>query len=168
MEYHNGERIQNAGTVPSMAAARYEDKTAFTMMGQGTSYEEVEERANNIAQALVDEGVEPGDRVGLLVPNAPLFAPAYFGAIKAGAVATPLNLRMDPETLEYVLEDAGTDIVVRSAYLSEGTLGWDPDILAENVETTFSPNASLKSGLLVKASRSSTSAPSRAAGLARL
>lgn len=134
MEYHNGERIQHAGVIPSMAASRYTDKTAFSFMGQEVTFDEVETRANKIAQTLVDLGVEPGERVGLFIPNEPLFPAAYYGAIKAGAVATPLNLRMDPETLTYVLNDAGVSVLISSAFLSESTLGYDPMELAESAD----------------------------------
>ncbi len=134
MEYHKGERIQHAGVIPSMAASRYTDKTAFSFMGQEVTFDEVEARANKIAHTLVDLGVEPGDRVGLFIPNEPLFPAAYYGAIKAGAVATPLNLRMDPETLTYVLNDADVSVLISSAFLSESTLGYDPMDLAESAE----------------------------------
>lgn len=134
MEYHQGEKVRNVGTIPSMAAARYRDKTALTFMGQEVSFNELEARANKIAQALIDEGVEPGDRVGIFIPNEPMFPAAYYGAIKAGAVATPLNLRMDPETLAYVLQDAGVDVMISSAYLSESTLGYDPFMLSEEAD----------------------------------
>lgn len=142
MEYHKGERLQHVGLVPTMAASRYEDKTAFTFMGAETSFSEVEEEANKLANVLVDLGVEPGDRVALMIPNEPKYPVAYYGAIKAGAVATPLNLRMDPETLSYVVEDAGADVIVSSAFLSEETLGWDPMEMADSVETLLTPGQS--------------------------
>lgn len=142
MEYHNGEQVRHVGSLPSMAAARYGDKTAFTFMGTETSYAELERDANKLANALVDQGVEPGDRVGILIPNEPAFPVAYFGIIKTGAIATPLNLRMGPETLKYVIEDAGADVIVSSAYLSEATLGWDPMDLADSVEMLITPGRS--------------------------
>ena len=119
MEYHQGERVEHMGMLPTMAAHRYGDKTLFTFMGREHSYEEIEAQANQMANVLVDQGVEPGDRVGIFVPNTPQFPVAYFGAIKAGAVATPLNLRMDPETLGYVVQDAGIDVVVGSPYIAD-------------------------------------------------
>jgi long-chain acyl-CoA synthetase len=139
MEYYQGERIEHMGVLPRMAADRYTDKTAFTFMGQETTFEELEEESNKFANVLVDHGVEPGDRVGLFIPNTPRFPIAYFGSIKAGGVATPLNLRMDPETLGYVVEDAGIDILVGSPYVAEEVQG-----LAEaaGVETLIMPGMS--------------------------
>ncbi|WP_222863678.1 class I adenylate-forming enzyme family protein [Natronococcus pandeyae] len=119
MEYHHGDRLEHMGTVPTMAADRYGEKTAFSFMGSDQSYREFETQANRVANVLVDHGVEPGDRVGLFIPNTTQFPSAYFGIIKAGAVATPLNLRMDSETLGYVIQDAGIDTMIASAFLAD-------------------------------------------------
>jgi len=139
MEYHRGEQLRHMGMLPRMAAERYADKTAFTFMGQKTSYEEVEAESNKLANVLVENGVEPGDRVGIFIPNTPRFPVAYFAILKAGAVATPLNLRMDPETLGYVVQDAGIDVLIGSPYVAEEVQG-----LAEaaGVETLILPGVS--------------------------
>ena len=139
MEYHKGERVEHMGLLPTMAAHRYGEKTLFTFMGREHSYEEVEQKADKLANVLVDQGVKPSDRVGLFIPNTPQFPVAYFGAIKAGAVATPLNLRMDPETLTYVVEDAGIDVIVGSPYVAE-----EVQNLAEaaDIETLLVPGVS--------------------------
>lgn len=139
MEYHRGEQIRHMGLLPRMAADRYADKTVFTFMGQETSFEEVEAESNKLANVLVDQGVEPGDRVGLFIPNTPRFPVAYFGILKAGAVATPLNLRMDPETLAYVVQDAGIDVLIGSPYVAD-----EVQQLAEvaGVETLLLPGVS--------------------------
>jgi len=61
---------------------------------------------------LADHGVDPGDRVGLYVPNTLQFPESYFGIIKAGGVPVALNLRLDPDTMAYVLSDSGADVLV--------------------------------------------------------
>ena len=119
MEYHHGERLRHVGRLPTMAADRYREKTAFSLMGAEQSYTELEAEANRVANVLTAQGVAPGDRVGLFIPNTTQFAPAYFGTVKAGGVATPLNLRMDPETLAYVIQDAGIDVLIASAFLAD-------------------------------------------------
>ncbi|MDJ1430880.1 AMP-binding protein [Halostagnicola sp. A-GB9-2] len=136
MMYHHGERVEHMGTLPTMSADRYGDKTAFSFMGTEQSYNELEAESNTVANVLVDHGVEPGDRVGLFIPNTNQFPAAYFGAIKAGAVATPLNLRMDPETLAYVINDAGANVVIASAFLADEAQGLAD---AAGIETLFLP-----------------------------
>jgi long-chain acyl-CoA synthetase len=136
MERYQGEPLRHLGDLPAMGAQRYEDKAAFQYYGQQVSYEELDEKARRVANALLDAGVEPGDRVGLLIPNTIQFPPAYFGSIKAGAVAVPLNLRMDPETLVYVVEDVDMEYVIGANQLVNEALD-----LAEaaDVGTLFLP-----------------------------
>ena len=139
MEYYRGEPLRHLGDLSSMGAARYEEKAAFVFHGQELSYAGLEAESNKIANVLTDNGVESGDRVGLFIPNTLEFPPAYFGLIKAGAVAVPLNLRMDPETLAYVIQDAGADHVIGSAFLSEEVQGLAQ---AAQVETLYLPGVS--------------------------
>ena len=120
MEYHDGRPLRHVGTLPSMLAHRYGEKTAVIGPTGEHSYREMERRANGVANVLVDHGVGPGDRVGLYLPNTFQFPEAFFGAIKAGAVPVALNLRMDPDSLTFVLEDAGVDHLVSSPLLVGG------------------------------------------------
>jgi long-chain acyl-CoA synthetase len=112
MEYFNGAPLRHLADVVAMGADRYGEKTAFTSFGEALSYAGLDEESNRVANMLVDHGVEPGDRVALFVPNTNQFPETYFGVLKSGAVAVPLNLRMDPETLVYVLRDSGADYLV--------------------------------------------------------
>jgi len=119
MEIFDGEPLRHMGDLPAMAAHRYGSKTAFEAFGQERTYAEVDDRANKVANVLADEGVEPGDRVGLFIPNTLQFPEAYFGSIRAGAVPVPLNLRMDPNTLVYVVQNAEADHVIGSPLLAD-------------------------------------------------
>ncbi|WP_255195945.1 class I adenylate-forming enzyme family protein [Halorarius litoreus] len=119
MEHFNGEPLRHMGDLPAMAAHRYGDEVAFTSFGQPTTFQGLHEEANRVANMLVDHGVEPDDRVGLFIPNTSQFPEAYFGAIRAGAVPVPLNLRMDPGTLVYVLQNAEADHVIGSPLLAD-------------------------------------------------
>ncbi len=119
MEHHDGEPLRHMGDLPAMAADRYGKKTAFTAMGQAYSFSDLDENADRVAGMLAANGVEPGDRVGLLIPNTTQFPESYFGAIRAGAVPVPLNLRMDPNTLVYVVRNAEADHVIASPLLAD-------------------------------------------------
>jgi len=122
MEYHDGDPLHHVGDVPAMGAHRYGEKTAIILQeyGEHQSFAELDERANRVASALVERGVEPDDRVALFLPNTLQFPETFFGAIRAGAVPVPLNLRMDAETLTYILEDADVDHLVTSPLLVGG------------------------------------------------
>lgn len=139
MEYHNGKPLRHMGDLPAMAAHRYGEKTAFVGLGREQSFVELDTERKQVANVLLDAGVEPGERVGLCVPNTIQFPSAYFGTISAGAVPIPLNLRMDPETLVFVLEDADVDSVIASPLLADETRELTG---AANVERTFLPGVS--------------------------
>jgi long-chain acyl-CoA synthetase len=134
MKYFQGEPLRHVGDLPTMGASRYRDKLAFEYRGEERSYAELEARANQVANVLVDAGIEPGDRVALYLENSLQFPEALFGVIKAGAVAVPLNHRMDLDRLAYILGDADARALVGSAVFPSVVKD-----LAEHVPTTFFP-----------------------------
>ncbi|MFW6171513.1 MAG: AMP-binding protein, partial [Planctomycetota bacterium] len=70
---------------------------------QDTSYAETDRRANALAQLLVEQGIERGDRVGLLAANSSEYVAAYYGILKAGAVVVPLNASADNNSCRALL-----------------------------------------------------------------
>src|SRR3974390_1369972 len=62
-------------------------------------------------------GVRAGDRVGLWLKNCPEFVPALFGVFQAGAVAVPINNFLKPDEVNYILGDAGIDVLITDADL---------------------------------------------------
>ncbi len=121
MRYHRQEPLRHVGDVPAMGADRYGEKLALTYRGDEQSYADLLARSNRVAGALVAHGVEPGDRVAMLIENSLQFPETLFGAMRAGAVPVPLNHRMDGDTLAYVLRDAdATALVVSPAFPSVG------------------------------------------------
>ena len=72
------------------------------------TFAELNERCNRLAHALLDGGIAKGERVGLLLMNSAEFMEAYFALAKVGAVVVPLNWRLVPDELEFILKDSGT------------------------------------------------------------
>jgi len=70
------------------------------------TFAELNARSNRMANALAALGVAAGDRVALLFNNDYRFLETLFGAMRLGAVAVPLNIRMGDEALRYVAEDS--------------------------------------------------------------
>jgi acyl-CoA synthetase (AMP-forming)/AMP-acid ligase II len=97
------------------AARRYRDKTALVFGAETMTFAEVDRRADQFAQALLDAGLRPGDRVALLLPNGLQMAEAYFGTARAGVVAVPLNTRWAPAELAFALKDAEPRLVIADA-----------------------------------------------------
>ena len=71
------------------------------------TFQELNERCNRTANAFLDAGVKKGERIGFLLMNSAEFMEAYCAAAKIGAVVVPLNWRLVPDELEFILKDSG-------------------------------------------------------------
>ena len=100
------------GQMLTQAAATNPYKTAVIFRDSRTSYSELNRRANQVANGLIGLGVQPGDRVGLLMHNLPLFMEAYYGILKSGASVVPLNVLYKAGEVEYILNDSGAKAVL--------------------------------------------------------
>lgn len=87
------------------SAERFPDKEAFRCDGQGLTYAALVERANRLAAMLIEQGVKPGDRVGIYLPKSLETAVALFGILKAGAAYVPLDPHMPLSRLAFILRD---------------------------------------------------------------
>lgn len=70
------------------------------------------EKANRFANLLLERGIKKGDKVGILLMNCLEWLPIYFGILKTGAIAVPLNFRYSAEEIQYCVELAEVDILV--------------------------------------------------------
>ena len=69
-------------------------------------------KANRFANALIDCGIGKGDKVGILLMNCLEWLPIYFGILKTGAMAVPLNFRYSSDEIKYCLDLAEADVLV--------------------------------------------------------
>jgi fatty-acyl-CoA synthase len=76
------------------------------------TYREFAERTHRLANALQAIGVGPGDRVSFLTPNSHQLLEAYYGVLEAGGVLNPINIRLTPREIGYILEHAHSRVVV--------------------------------------------------------
>ncbi len=70
------------------------------------------EKANRFANLLVERGIKKGEKVGILLMNWLEWLPIYFGILKTGALAVPLNFRYSADEIKYCVELAEIDILV--------------------------------------------------------
>ncbi|MGF1609564.1 MAG: acyl-CoA synthetase [Kiloniellales bacterium] len=77
-----------------------------------TSFQDLQRQSNRLANLLAANGIKQGDRVGILLPQAPETAIAHIATYKLGAVAVPLFTLFGPEALEYRLADSGARALV--------------------------------------------------------
>ncbi|HEY8414685.1 MAG TPA: o-succinylbenzoate--CoA ligase [Thermaerobacter sp.] len=78
------------------------------------SFAELDRRASAVARRLVALGVRPGDRVALLLPNAPEWAELLFGVGRAGGVLVPLNVRLAPAELAWQIGQVAPRLVIHA------------------------------------------------------
>jgi len=88
-------------------------KTALFWGDEQFSYGEFWATACRVAKRLRAEfGVQRGDRIGIWLQNCPQFVPAIFGAWQAGAVVVPINNFLKPPEVEFILKDAGINVLI--------------------------------------------------------
>ena len=107
-----GYLFETAVALTPSKPAVFQGETVFT-------YAELDARCNRAANALAALGVTAGSRVALLFNNDVCFLEMLFGAMRLGAVAVPLNIRMGDEALRYVAEDSEATVMVAGAALAE-------------------------------------------------
>lgn len=101
--------------------AREHSDLDFAVLGaKRITYREADAVTNQIAHALIGAGLAKGDRFAYLSKNSIDYALMFYGASKAGVVPVPLNYRLAPPELAYIINDAGAKLVICSAEYVEG------------------------------------------------
>ena len=93
------------------AATFFGDKIGVIDGDETFTYRAFATRTHRLANALVDLGVEPGDRVSFITFNTHHLLEAYYGVIEAGAVLNPVNIRLAPHEIAYILDHAASRVV---------------------------------------------------------
>ncbi|TFV63637.1 long-chain fatty acid--CoA ligase [Geodermatophilus sp. DF01-2] len=93
-------------------AAQHGDRPALRMDEAVLDYDRFHEAAAGVAAGLRDRGVQPGDRVGMVLPNVVSFPVVFYGTLMAGAAVVPMNPLLKAREVEYYLRDSGARLVV--------------------------------------------------------
>jgi fatty-acyl-CoA synthase len=103
----------------------------FVLADEGTAtYAQLAAWSARIAAGLLEEGLGDGDRVALLLPNSPAMIAALFAISRAGGVAVPLHVRLQPRELEYVLRQSGATVLLTVEAFRDAAIGAALDELA--------------------------------------
>ncbi|HXY86729.1 MAG TPA: AMP-binding protein [Gaiellaceae bacterium] len=120
----------NLARILGDAAAAHGARPALLGESGTITYAELERRAGVAAAILRERGVHTGDRVAIRLPNGSGFVAAYFGALKLGAIAVPLNLLLAPAEIEARIEASTPRLLV------EDELDGDVDPLVGSLDLT--------------------------------
>jgi fatty-acyl-CoA synthase len=93
------------------AEQQYPARTAIVCNQDRFTYAQFAERVGRLAGALRQAGIQAGDRVAFLGANCHRLLEAYYGVPEAGAVLLPLNIRLAPDELAFILNDSGATIL---------------------------------------------------------
>ena len=100
------------------AAAVYPNHIAVIHGERRYDYAELYRRSRKLASALRGRGVERGDTVSIIAPNTPAILEAHYGVPMAGAVLNPINTRLDPDTVAFILEHGEAKVLLTDRELS--------------------------------------------------
>jgi long-chain acyl-CoA synthetase len=90
----------NLASIVTETAERIPDGIAYKLDDNEVNWQAVDEGSARVAGLLKEKGLEPGDRVGIMLPNVPYFPIAYFGVLRAGGAVVPMNVLLKPKGAE--------------------------------------------------------------------
>ena len=117
---------ESLATILTDTAAAQPDHVAFKLDDLELTYGMLDEGSARIAGLLRSRGIEPGDRVGIMLPNVPYFPVVYYGILRAGGVVVPMNVLLKEREVRFYLEDSGREAAVRLARVRGGRLSPAP------------------------------------------
>src|SRR5712672_584609 len=92
------------------------DKAAVIDLGgeqvpRQLTFRQIDAMANGVARALAKRGFVRGDRIGILSANRAEFIAAYYGIMRAGLVAVPVNFKFPRQTIHFIVKDSGAKLL---------------------------------------------------------
>jgi long-chain acyl-CoA synthetase len=102
---------ENLASILTETAERHGDRTAVKLDDVEVTYEMLNEGSGRVAGLLKERSLEPGDRVGIMLPNVPYFPIVYYGILRAGGVVVPMNVLLKGREVEFYLDDPGAKLL---------------------------------------------------------
>ena len=102
---------QNLARILTETAERHGDRTALKLDDTEVTYAALDEGSARFAGLLRSKGFEVGDRIGIMLPNVPYFAVAYYGILRAGGVVVPMNVLLKARETGFYLSDPGAKLL---------------------------------------------------------
>ena len=111
-------RRQNWTNQLARHALMQPDATALRFLGHTTTWRELDRRVATLAGALSRRGVGFGDRVLILMLNRTEFIESFLAVNKLGAIAVPVNFRMTPPEIAFLVSDCQAEVVITESVLA--------------------------------------------------
>ncbi len=94
------------------SAASHPERPALMLDGISISYAQLDDLTARTAALLRRRGLQDGDPVGVMLPNVPEFAIAYYGVLRAGGVVVPMNVLLKQREVAFYLDDPGAKLLI--------------------------------------------------------
>src|SRR5215472_8483939 len=117
-----GDYLSRAAAVYGHRTAVFDEPEAIGSLGALT-YRELESRARGMALALDGMGVDHGERVAIVSPNAARFLISYFGVSAYGRILVPINYRLNSDEIAYIADHSGTSVLLVDPESAESLRG---------------------------------------------
>jgi long-chain acyl-CoA synthetase len=116
--------VTNLATVLTNTAQARPDAPALKFMGHDIGYGPLAGMAAKVAGALRENGIQPGDRVAIILPNVPAFPVVFWGILLAGGTVVPMNPLLKAGEIDYFFSDSGAKVAfVWPDFVDEATKG---------------------------------------------
>jgi long-chain acyl-CoA synthetase len=124
----------NLASIATESAARVPGNPAVRLGGAELTYAELDDRSARLATLLREKGLQPDDRVGVMLPNVLEFPVSYYGVLRAGGVVVPMNVLLKRREIAFYLEDSGAKLLLAWHGFAEEARGGAVDAGTELVE----------------------------------
>jgi long-chain acyl-CoA synthetase len=101
----------NLATILTESAAAHGDRPAVKLDDAEFNYALLDQASARVATMVKSMGLEPGGRVGIMLPNVPYFPAVYYGVLRAGGVVVPMNVLLKGREVGFYLSDSGAQIL---------------------------------------------------------
>ncbi len=102
----------NLASIVTDSAARAPEAVAVRLGPLELTYAELDDRSARLAAWLREQGLQQGDRVGVMLPNVLEFPISYYGVLRAGGVVVPMNVLLKRREIAFYLEDSGAKLLL--------------------------------------------------------
>ncbi len=123
----------NLGATLTQAARKWPNKEGLVFEGRRWTFAQWNREANKAAHAFRAQGITKGDRVAILTWNLPEQVIAFYGLMKIGAVPVPINYRLAPNEIKYIIDDSGARLLMFEESLRERVAPIAADLAVEGL-----------------------------------
>jgi long-chain acyl-CoA synthetase len=110
------------GDILRLAASDVPDRPATAFLGAQLTWAEIKQRSDRLSTALAKMGIAKGDRVGIMLPNAPQYVIAAFAILRIGAIVVNVNPLYTPREIALVAKDSGMRVLIALDLLAPAAL----------------------------------------------